>query len=155
MPTLPVLANIVVLSLSACATLSNQEPIQVIVAGVEPLQGEGLEARMLVKLRVQNPNDAPLAYEGVYVKLDVLNKPFATGVSDERGSVPRYGEAVIGVPVTISTLRVGLNALGFALQGKMPQKVNYTLNGKLGGGRLWPVTFHAEGELSLPGQFGQ
>jgi hypothetical protein len=32
---------------------------------VEPLQGEGLELRMRVKLWIQNPNDLPLEYNGV------------------------------------------------------------------------------------------
>ena len=147
---LPILMMIVVLSLSACASLPGREPVQVTVADIQSLPGEGLEARMLVKLRVQNPNDAPLEYEGVYVKLEVLDKTFATGVSDERGSIPRFGESVIDVPVTISTLRVGLHALGFILEGRAPEKVNYKLNGKLDGPAFGAVKFQADGELALP-----
>ena len=45
-----------------CAGLARQDPVQAYVVGVEPLQGEGLELRMLVKLRVQNPNDTPSAF---------------------------------------------------------------------------------------------
>src|SRR5262245_8531196 len=101
---------VIALTLASCAGLPHGDPLQVTVAGIEQLPGEGLEMRMLVKLRVQNPNDTPVDYDGVYVKLDVLDKTFASGVSDERGSVPRYGETVIGVPVTISTLRVALQA---------------------------------------------
>ncbi len=33
------------------------------------------------KLRVQNPNDSAIEYDGVYLKLEVLDKTFATGVS--------------------------------------------------------------------------
>jgi LEA14-like dessication related protein len=147
---LPILMNIVVLSLSACASLPGREPVQVTVADIQSLPGEGLEVRMMVKLRVQNPNDAPLEYEGVSVKLDVLDKTFATGVSDERGSIPRFGESVIDVPVTISTLRVGFHALSFILEGKEPEKVNYKLNGKLGGPAFGSIRFQADGELVLP-----
>ncbi len=43
------------LLLGACASLQRSEPVQVNLVGVEPLAGEGLEMRMLVKLRVQNP----------------------------------------------------------------------------------------------------
>src|SRR5215471_19059585 len=89
------------LTLAACATMPGRDPLQVTVADIESLPGEDLELRMMVKLRVQNPNDTPVEYNGVYVKLEVLGKTFATGVSDERGSIPRYGESVISVPVTV------------------------------------------------------
>jgi len=141
---------IVALSLSACASMPGQEPVQVTVAGIESLPGEGLELRMLVKLRVQNPNDAPIEYDGVYLKLDVLDKTFATGVSDERGSVPRFGESVISVPVTASALRMAVYALSM-LDGKPINKVAYKLDGKLNGPAFGSTRFQTQGELTLPG----
>jgi LEA14-like dessication related protein len=146
----PILVFVAALSLNGCAGLPGREPVQVTVADIESLPGEGLEVRMMVKLRVQNPNDAPVAYDGVYVKLDVLDKTFATGVSDERGSVPRFGESVIAVPVTISTLRVALRALSFVLDGKPTEKVSYKLSGKLDGPGFGSMRFQADGELALP-----
>ncbi len=56
---------------------------------------------MLVKLRVQNPNDAPIEYDGVYIRLDVIDKTLATGVSDQRGVVPR--RATVTCPVMASS----------------------------------------------------
>ena len=136
--------------LAACAGLPHQDPIQVSVADVEPMAGEGLELRLMVKLRVQNPNDAPVQYNGVYVKLDVLDKTLATGVSDERGSIPRYGESVIGLPVTVSGLRVA--ALAFSvLDGKPVDRIHYKLEGKLDGPGFGSTRFQSEGELALPG----
>ncbi len=81
------------LALSGCASMSHDDPPQVTVAGIEglPGEGEGMEVRMLVKLRVQNPNDAPIQYDGVYLKLDVLDKTFASGVSSEGGPARRQG----------------------------------------------------------------
>ncbi len=76
------------LTSAGCASLQGGDPLQVTVAGIEPQQGQGLELRMLVKLRVQNPNDAAVAYDGVSVEMNVQGKTFATGVSDARGSVP-------------------------------------------------------------------
>jgi len=136
--------------LGACAMAPSREPLQVTVAGIDSLPGEGFEMRMLVRLRVQNPNDAPLDYDGVYLKLDVLDKTFATGVSSERGSVPRYGEAVIGVPVTVSALRMVTNVLGL-LDGKPVDKVHYKLEGKLDGPAFGATRFQSQGELALPG----
>jgi hypothetical protein len=147
---LPSLMIVALLILSGCANLPGHEPVQVTVAGIESLPGEGLELRMTVKLRVQNPNDAPIDYDGVYVKVDVLDKTFATGVSDERGSIPRFGESVIAVPMTVSTLRVALQAMGFMVGGSLPDKVNYKLTGKLNGPGFGSVGFQANGELAIP-----
>ena len=141
---------IAVLTLGACAGLSGRDPVQVSVVGIESLPGQGLEMRMMVKLRVQNPSETPVEYDGVYVKLDVLDKTFATGVSDERGSIPRFGESVISVPMTVSTLRVALSTLGFVLGDKPSEKVRYKLSGKLAGPTFGSTTFQADGELALP-----
>ena len=141
---------IAVLNLVACAAVPGREPIQVTVAGIEQLQGEGLEGRMLVKLRVQNPNDDPVEYDGVYLKVEVQGTTYATGVSDARGSVPRFGESVIEVPMTINTLRVALRTLGMVLDGKPVEKVSYKLSGKLDGPTFGSTRFQADGELALP-----
>ena len=80
------------------------------------MKGEGLELRLMVKLRVQNPNDAPFEYDGAYVKVDVQGRTFATGVSDESGSVPRFGEAVIKVPLTVSMFRMARQIMGMRVK---------------------------------------
>ncbi len=134
--------------LAGCAGMPGRDPLQVNVADIESLPGEGLEARMLVKLRVQNPNDAPVEYTGVYVKLDVQGKTFATGVSGERGTIPRFGETIIGVPVTVSMLRIGLQALGMLTWGPVT-KIHYKLEGKLDGPLLGSLRFQREGEFGL------
>ena len=85
--------------MSACAGLALRQPLQVSVVDVSGLPGEGLELRLAVKLRVQNPNEAALDYDGVTLELEVSGRHLASGVSDARGSVPRFGEALITVPV--------------------------------------------------------
>jgi LEA14-like dessication related protein len=128
------------------------DPLQVTVAGVEPMEGEGLELRMLVRLRIQNPNDAQVDYDGTYVKLVVQDKTFATGVSDESGSVPRFGEAVIAVPVTVSMLNVMRQVIGAVdTRAAPPDKVRYSLEGKLHGSGFSSLRFKSQGELTLPG----
>jgi LEA14-like dessication related protein len=137
--------------LAACAMLVSHDSLQVSVAGVESLEGQGMELRMLVKLRVQNPNDVPIDYDGVYLRLDVLDRTFATGVSAEHGTVPRFGEGVIAVPVTISIVNVGRYAFSLFQGGKVPDRINYRLEGKLNGPAFGAVRFQSQGELALPG----
>ena len=72
------------LALAGCASTHQPDPPHVTLAGIEPLSGEGLEARVLLKLRVENPNDAPINYDGIYVELDVLDKSFASFVARMR-----------------------------------------------------------------------
>jgi LEA14-like dessication related protein len=137
------------LTLGGCAGLPSKDPLQVTVAGVESLPGEGMELRLLVKLRVQNPNPAPIDYRGAYLKLEVLDKTFATGVTNERGTVPGYGEAVIGVPVTVSVMRMVRQVVGM-LDGQPVDRISYEMSGKLEGGTFGTERFRASGEFRLP-----
>src|SRR5262249_54344373 len=68
-------------SLTGCATLSQQDPLSVGVAGIEPLQGEGLELRLAIRVRIQNPNDAPIEYTGAALTLELNGRRLASGVS--------------------------------------------------------------------------
>lgn len=136
---------VAVLALCACSTMPAYDPLEVTVAGIEPMQekGEGLEIRMLVKLRVQNPNSTTISYDGTYVKVEVQDKTFATGVSNAGGSVPGFGEAVVEVPVTVSMFRMVRNVL--AMSGDAPaEQLRYEMSGKIGRHR-----FSAAGEFSL------
>jgi LEA14-like dessication related protein len=135
--------------LGGCASLPQKEPLQVTVAAIEPLQGEGLELRMLVRLRVQNPNDVPFEFDGVSVTLDVQGKTFATGVAGERGVVPRFGETVVAVPVTVSVLRMVRQVMG-VLDGKPVDSIRYEMSGKLSGTGFSAARFRAQGEFELP-----
>ncbi len=137
------------LASEGCATLHGRDPLQVTVAGIEPLQGQGLELRMLVKLRVQNPNDAPVDYNGVAVEMNVQGKTFATGVSDAGGSVPRFGEAIISVPVTVSAFRMVRQAVDMIRRGGSGT-ITYEMKGKLSGSTLNSMRFRTQGEFDLP-----
>ena len=136
-------------ALGGCASMPNKDPIQVTVAGMESLPGEGMEIRMLVKLRVQNPNQSQIDFTGAYVKLDVLGKTFASGVSSEGGTVPAFGETIVAVPVTVSVLRMVRQVAGM-LDGKPVEKVTYEMSGKLNGGLFDTQRFVARGEFDLP-----
>lgn len=138
------------LTLSGCAGLLGREPVRVNVVGVEPLRGEGLEARMALKLRVINPNDAAISYDGLSVELDVRGQHFASGVSNERGEVPRFGEALITVPVSVSALSLMRQAMDMARGGS--SRIDYVLKGRLAGTALGSVGFSSSGEVDLPSE---
>ena len=145
------------LTFEGCAMFKGQDPLQVTVAGVEPLESQGMELRMAVKLRVQNPNDAAIDFSGVAVEMIVQGKTFATGVSDVGGSVPRFGETVITVPVTASAFRMLSEVLGLMHgggggggSGSGSGKISYEMKGKLNSSGFSSTHFQTKGELELP-----
>lgn len=135
------------LTLAGCAILSGSDPPRVSVAGLEPLPGEGLELRFLVKLRVQNPNEDALEYRGVSIELELLGQPFASGVSDAAGSVSRFGEVVLGVPASVSALNAVRQVL--TLPSREARRLDYQLRGKLAGPLGGGMRFESKGELDI------
>jgi LEA14-like dessication related protein len=142
----PLLGLLVV---AGCASLPNTDPLNVDVAGIEPLPGEGLELRLAVSVRIQNPNDVAVEYTGTALSLELNGRDLASGVSDAAGTVPRYGEAVLTIPVTISAFDMARQVLGFA-NAQDQREVAYRVRGKLEGGWFGTRRFTDEGTFELP-----
>lgn len=137
--------------LAACASLPNQDPLSIDVTGIEPLpnEGGGMELRLTVRVRIQNPNDSDIPYSGAALDLDLNGRKLASGVSAVMGTVPRYGETVLEIPVTVSALNMARQVLGFVnAQGQ--HDVSYTVRGKLEGGLFGTRRFTDEGTFELP-----
>jgi hypothetical protein len=135
-------------ALNACAALAGREPVRVDVVGVEPLPGQGMELRLALQLRVQNPNETPLVYDGMFAEIDVRGSRFASGVSDTRGEVPRFGEQVLVLPVTVPTAALLRQMLGLA--GGSSDRLEFVLRGKLVGPAFGSTRFESSGVLDLP-----
>ena len=148
-PLRALLASLLVMTLSACALLPNRDPLNINVVGIEPLPGQGLEVRMAVKLRLQNPNETAIDYTGVALDLDVNGKLLASGVSDQQGTIGRFSEGVLVVPVSVSAFAALRQAVGLT-QTQSLDNLPYTLRGKLAGGLFGTMRFSDSGVLSLP-----
>jgi len=148
-------AVLLVVFISACATLSGRDAPTVRVVGLEPLPSEGLELRFTLKLRVQNPNETALAYDGLSVALDLDGRGVASGVSDVSGEIPRFADAILSVPVSISAFSVFRQLLARVgnenTQGSaLTEPIAYSIKGKLGGvGGALSARFGDRGELNL------
>lgn len=141
--------SLVLLSLSACALFPDRDALHINVVGIEPLQSQDLEVRFAVKLRVQNPNETAIDYNGVAMDLEVNGRPLAAGVSDQQGSIPRFSETVLTVPVSVSAFSVLRQTLGLS-QTQSLNNLPYVLRGKLAGGLFGTVRFVDRGTLDLP-----
>ncbi|MEX5364074.1 LEA type 2 family protein [Pseudomonas guariconensis] len=136
-------------TLNACALFQARDPLNISVVGIEPLPSAELEMRMAVKIRVQNPNEAPVDFNGIALKLEVNGKPLAAGVSDQKGHIGRYDEAVIVVPMSVTAFAMVRQAYGLGRLGSL-QGLPYVLQGKMAGGPLGTVRFTDKGKLDLP-----
>jgi len=135
--------------LSGCAVLPNSDPLNVTVAGIESLPSEGMEIRLAVKVRVQNPNDSDIEYSGAALTLNLNGTRLASGVSADTGTVPRYGETVLTIPVTASLIGMVRQGLQF-ITDDTPDDVRYEVEGKLEGGLFGTRRFSDEGTFTLP-----
>ncbi|CAI8940674.1 LEA type 2 family protein [Pseudomonas sp. MG-9] len=144
-----VILSLLLLSLSACALFPNRDPVNVNVVGIEPLPSQDLEVRFAIKLRVQNPNETAIDYNGIALDLEVNGRPLASGVSDQIGSIPRFSETVVSVPVSVSAFSVLRQTLGLS-QTQTLDNLPYVLRGKLAGGLFGTLRFVDSGKLSLP-----
>ena len=138
------------LALAGCAGFGFREPVSVVVVGVEPIPGESMEARFALKLRVQNPNEQPLEFDGIHVELDVRGSRLASGVSAQRGTVARFGETVVTVPMSVSVVGILRQAVDLATSQRV--RTDYAMRGRLAGPGLGfgGARFESKGELQLP-----
>ncbi len=139
-------------ALTGCAGWMGGDPLHVSLVDLEPLPSEGLEVRMAAKLRVQNPSNAAIDYDGCFVELSIRGASFASGVSNEAGRIERFGEVLITIPVSISALAVLRQAISMA--GNKSTRIDYTLRGRLAGTGIGGTRFESSGEIELPKGLG-
>ena len=135
--------------LAGCAALAPDNAPRVEVAAIEPLPWRGPELRMLVRLRIVNPSDVAMQYDGAYLEINVNGQRFASGVTDAQGSVPRFSETVLEVPVTVTTMALVRQAIAIT-SVENSSTMSYQLRGKLSGPIFRSHRFDATGELKLP-----
>jgi LEA14-like dessication related protein len=137
------------LFLSACAGWGIREPLGVTIADITPLEMNVLEQRYAVKVRLMNPNDADIAFDGVAFDLEINGQHFAKGVSNQGGVVPRFGEAVIDLQV-VSGLQHILRQIAEFQKGERTG-ISYRIKGSLHSpSLLGSIPFNTTGEFAFP-----
>ena len=100
-----------------------------------------------VRMRVLNPNASGIPVRGLSYSIEINQREFAYGVSNQAMDIPAFGEAVLDVEVVSNLLNMisQLRGMGDA----PPEQLDYRLSGKLslqGGGR---VPFDYSGTLDF------
>ena len=124
------------------------EPPEVLVTNVTPLDATMFEQRLRVDLRVRNPNDFDYHLTGIDFTLNLNGKRLARGLGSKEMTIPRLGDAVMTIDTTTSTLDIVRQLLEFSQK----QELAYDIKGVLHstGGRL---PFTNAGTLVEPGMF--
>ena len=112
-------------ALAGCAGLGDSTlPPEVRLINLRPLQASGFEQRFEVDLRILNPNDFDLAFDGMTFDLFVNDSKFATGVSNQAVTVPRLDEAEATVTASTSLLDLFKHFLSVAESGSLSYRIS-------------------------------
>ena len=119
------------LLLGGCASMRPYpDTPRVSLVSIQPLDMQMLEQRFVLELRILNPNDVAIPVAGLSYALEINDREFAYGVSQQAVSIPPYGEALLQLEVISNLLNVmrQLQQPGDSSTGGL----KYRLHGKIG-----------------------
>jgi LEA14-like dessication related protein len=137
-------------SLAGCSGLFRAlERPRINIANIRAREVKVFEQVFDLELRIQNPNDSPLEINGLAFEMEINDKRFATGVSNQNLTVDRLSSAVIHVEA-ITTLWGVLHQIAEYQQTQMP-RVTYRINGSIySGSPSIRLPFDDRGEFKVP-----
>lgn len=113
---------------TACATIPrDMDPPRVHIANITPKEVTIFEQRYDVQVRIMNPNDSDLGITGMRFDIELNDQEFASGLSGQKTTVPRFGSEVVTVEV-FTTLGSFLRQLQ-ELSKSDTSKIRYRLRG--------------------------
>ncbi|MES9992019.1 MAG: LEA type 2 family protein [Candidatus Thiodiazotropha sp.] len=135
--------------LSGCASLQmQQERVRVTIADLQPMESTLMEQRYRVKIRLQNRSKEELTIDGMSFDLDLNGKRFASGVSNQKASVPGFSESLL--EVELSSTVFGLIKQFSALQNRKDGSFDYQISGSLSSPEsMLALPFSEKGEINL------
>lgn len=116
--------------ISACASMGGYtESPRVSLVNLQPQGMTLFEQTYNMQLRIQNPNDRDIPVKGLSYSLDINGDEFAYGVSKQSVTVPAFGEALLDVSATSSTINIIQQMQ--KMSSEKTGKLEYKLSGKI------------------------
>ena len=137
------------LLLAACAGLtSDVEPPDVSLAGLGVSRPGLFEQELRLDLRLRNPNDFAIGIERVRFALEVNDRTFANGRTNQAFELPALGETVVPVIVSVPTN----DLISRLMEVGSERRLEYRLSGEaeLDSLLFGTLPFERDGSLSLP-----
>jgi LEA14-like dessication related protein len=142
------LSAVVLLAVAGCASTLKLEAPQLTVVSMQVQSADLFSQRMLVHMRVVNPNARELPVKSINYRIEVGGAELAQGLADKAFVVPAMGEAEFDVQVTANLA----NALSQILGRKGSRDtLDYRLVGSvaLSSGFLRRIPFDERGSVKL------
>jgi len=141
---------ILAFGLAGCTWMgTSMERPRITIANVTPGEIKLFEQLFDLELRIQNPNDSPLAINGLNFELEINEKPFASGVSDQNVTVGRFSSDIIRVKA-ITNLWSILRQVADVQKTGIP-RVAYRIKGAIyAGSPSIKLRFDDGGEIKIP-----
>jgi LEA14-like dessication related protein len=136
------------MALASCASAFKLEAPQLSVISMKVQSADLFSQRMLVRMRVLNPNARELPVKGISYRIEVNDAELAQGLTDTAFVVPAMGEAEFDVQVTANLA----TALSQILSRKgSSDTLDYRLVGSvaLSSGFLRRIPFDERGSVKL------
>lgn len=139
---------VVATALAGCASALKLEAPQLSVISMKVQSADIFSQRMLVRMRVMNPNARELPVKGISYRIEVNDAELAQGLTDTAFVVPAMGEAEFDVQVT-ANLATALTQL-LSRKGSS-DTLDYRLVGSvaLSSGFLRRIPFDERGSVKL------
>lgn len=137
---------LVAVMLAACAVFPKLEAPKLSVVSMKLQSGDIFSQRLLVHMRVMNPNARELPIKGITYRIEIDDAELAQGITDAPFVVPAMGEAEFDVKVTANLATALPRILGHSQDA-----VDYRLVGNvaLSSGFLRRIPFDEHGSVKL------
>jgi len=142
------LACVAAFASGGCASALQLEAPKLSVVSMKMQSADIFSQRLLVRMRVMNPNSRSLPIKGITYRIEVNDAELAEGVSNTPFEVPAMGEAEFDVQLTANLA----SALAQFLSRRGSQdKLDYRLVGSvaLSSGFLRRIPFDERGSVDL------
>ena len=142
------LAGLASLALGGCASTLKLEAPKLSVVSMKMQSADIFSQRILVRMRVMNPNTRDLPVKGITYRIEVNDAELAQGVSNTPFVVPSMGEAEFDVNLTANLASALSQLLG---KRGSSDTLDYRLIGSvaLSSGFLRRIPFDERGSVKL------
>ena len=135
--------------LTGCAGIAQyKDDIKVTLVNIQILDSTLLEQRYLITLRVQNRTPQQLSVQGMSFDIDLNDKAFGSGVSNQAITVEPFDDALF--EVKMSSTIFGIIRQIQSLQQRENEPFKYKISGRISAmGSLISIPFDESGEIDL------
>jgi len=140
---------LIIILLAGCAGIEHyKEDVKVTLVNIEVLESTLLEQRYLITLRVQNRTPQPLSVAGMSFDIDLNDRAFGSGVSNQGVTVEPFNDSLFELKMSSSIFGIIRQIQSF--QQDQQKSFRYRISGRISIlGSLISIPFDESGELDL------